>query len=316
MGGTLIGFLRYGRLEGRLSNGKVDLVDDDIDLIVVLPSVRRWFEFVVDFTRALTDRGWKGCAHALLWRYGNRTLRAWYPLGADLRGQAALICVHVGATSDVLLNVHWMFPVALAQGAPQAAAPCWRALRALRRAPAVRGGDCPTPVSIATQPDGYASALAPAISGELACRRSGGPCWSVSMFFAAWDDHVLPATLRHPMARCLAWGRPVPCPRESVHVLQHWQGNAYWKPSKGGARWPCLALPDAACPDPEANAELAWRERRSDEFPATARLQEEGLSHSDLRQLRRGILRLRQSGFQAHNYSGCDWSLCVRDGSG
>lgn len=53
--------MRYGDIRGELSGGKVDLVDDDIDLVIVLPSARSWLQFCVDLTRALIDRGWLGC---------------------------------------------------------------------------------------------------------------------------------------------------------------------------------------------------------------------------------------------------------------
>ena len=36
VGGTMIGALRYGRIAGNLTNGKKDVIDDDLEFIVAL----------------------------------------------------------------------------------------------------------------------------------------------------------------------------------------------------------------------------------------------------------------------------------------
>merc|ERR1712032_1596689 len=81
--GTLIGLLRYGQLHGDLTEGKVDLVDDDIGLLLTMPSARDWLAFCVRFTAELRMRGWFGCGHMLQERYHNQTQRL-AAAGADL----------------------------------------------------------------------------------------------------------------------------------------------------------------------------------------------------------------------------------------
>ena len=64
--------------------------------------------------------------------------------------------------------------------------------------------------------------------------------------------------------------------------------SSYWKSTTSGEppRWPCLALPDVACPDPSASERLAWHVDRQPEDVRNIRLQQEGLTKADFRILR------------------------------
>jgi len=306
--GTLIGLLRYGRLHGRLSDGKVDLVDDDIDLLVVIPSADAWLAFCLKLTKLLRQVGWLGCAHALQLRYHNNTQRL-AGAGADLRGLAILICARIGHLADVILNVYWVLPVEAHQPVHSQAADCPRAVSRGPRAPT-----CGARVRIA---EVHAVAAAD-ITEEVLCM-SGGGCWSVSAFFGHWPGAVLPARLRQPAGRCEAWGQPAVCPHAAAHIAQHWNNGEYWRPPAVGSvydGWPCLALPDIACPDPSALGEsLAWHIDRQPSEPRNVRLREEGLSRDDIAVLRMERRRLQNRGFLAHNFTGCNWTRCSRSAS-
>lgn len=299
LGGTLIGLLRYGRVYGHLSDGKLDLVDDDIDFLVVLSSARQWLEFCVRLAQALVQRGWLGCGHILQKRYTNRT-HDHARLGQDMRGLPLLLCARLRDAGHVVLNIYWARPVTPVRGGAGLPA-CSRSL--------------PPPAcgrSVALMPhEGGESA----ISEEVHCQPDGS-CFSMSTFFKAWPSAALPFSYRRPLARCRAFGGEVGCPRLAEELLRRWCGGEYWRPSTARAggvlTWPCLGLPDVACPDPGKGVKASWRTDRVPTFRHNLRLQAEGLTLADARILRSTSQRLRAAGFLAHNFSGCDWSRCVR----
>ncbi|CAE7499136.1 unnamed protein product [Symbiodinium natans] len=60
-GGTLVGLVRYGELQGQLSGGKVDVVDRDMDWMVRAESLDAWFLLAKKISDALIARGWLRC---------------------------------------------------------------------------------------------------------------------------------------------------------------------------------------------------------------------------------------------------------------
>ena len=59
--GTLIALLRHGRRSGLLSNGKLDVVDHDVDIMVGIPSHAEWSLVRSSIVEKLVDRGWSHC---------------------------------------------------------------------------------------------------------------------------------------------------------------------------------------------------------------------------------------------------------------
>lgn len=327
--GTLIGFLRYGELHGQLSNGKVDLVDDDLDIMVVQPTARDWLNFCLKITDKLLSRGWLGCAHLLQRRLDNRTALV-AKHGVHMRGTALLYCAKLGKLKskagtgeefgDVILNLQWVRPVKLLPEDTQSGhgGYCEEAARRWGTRQGVRRLQCGGRVQLTTEPGA-------AVTEELLCHPEGletgaATCWSTSLYFPQWPGAVLPAEERLPLARCQAFGSPVPCPRRSAEVLRRWGQGEYWRPSSSqevlqgmGASqsWPCLALPDVACPDPSEGT-FSWRVDRQSDDHRNKRLHAEGLTLEDFILLKSHQRRLRRRGLLAHNFTGCDWRRCER----
>ena len=61
--GTLLAMLRYGAWHGELSEGKMDIVDRDMDFAVLVSSAETWFRLVSHATNYLREKGWEGCFH-------------------------------------------------------------------------------------------------------------------------------------------------------------------------------------------------------------------------------------------------------------
>eukprot|EP00913_Durusdinium_trenchii_P024484 g22985.t1 len=59
--GTLIGLVRYGDLQGKLSGFKVDVVDRDMDWMVHVDSADSWFHLAQQISASLLDKGWHSC---------------------------------------------------------------------------------------------------------------------------------------------------------------------------------------------------------------------------------------------------------------
>ena len=59
--GTLIALLRHGKRSGLLSNGKVDAVDHDVDVMLALPSLQDWPSIRASIHKKLVERGWHSC---------------------------------------------------------------------------------------------------------------------------------------------------------------------------------------------------------------------------------------------------------------
>eukprot|EP00927_Polykrikos_kofoidii_P002616 TRINITY_DN11044_c0_g1_i1.p1 TRINITY_DN11044_c0_g1~~TRINITY_DN11044_c0_g1_i1.p1 ORF type:complete len:592 (-),score=42.26 TRINITY_DN11044_c0_g1_i1:297-2072(-) len=313
--GTLIAFLRYGRIHGTLSDGKVDIVDEDIDVLVTLPSAESWFEFCLWLAEFLVSKGWVGCGHGLMERLHDKT-SALSAAGADLRGLAIMVCIRVGegSKSSVSFNAIWVRPVnvLVSHVDSNQDEPCPPIALLGSLSPSCGGR-----VRVLSETDfvgiDYSSGhhLA-ALTEEVMCLNDGR-CWSISTFFRAFPHKVLAASHRLPPARCEAWGHSVPCPHAAVDVSRFWNAGEYWRPTEGGAtKWPCLALPDVACSDGGKKDHYAWRHNRVSSRFWTRRLHEEGFNSHDVRILKAANLRLRRHGFVAHNFSGCNWTRCFR----
>ena len=299
--------MRYGKLHGFLSDEKVDMVDDDIDVYVVLPTAGAWLKFCSDVTAALIKLGWFGCYHMLQLRYNNATQRL-AEVGAELRGRAVLFCAKLGDGSDIMLNIMWTIPVEVVEppvGEPEAPCPAW--MRLGRRAPG-----CTSVVRLAKD------ARTASITDEVFCL-PGGACHSASKSFRSWPGAALPAGLRRPLVTCQAFGFPAPCPSGAQELLLHQGGRSrgsgeYWRARDRphGAAWPCLALPDIACPDASEATKASWSQKRQVDDPRNLRLRREGLNLEDRKLIRAHNRRLRRGGFLAHNLTGCDWARCSR----
>ena len=59
--GTLIALMRYGKRSGHLSDGQVDVVDHDVDIMVGVKSEKAWASVKWEIWQKLVDRGWKTC---------------------------------------------------------------------------------------------------------------------------------------------------------------------------------------------------------------------------------------------------------------
>ena len=59
--GTLIALMRYGKRSGQLSDGQLDVVDHDVDIMVGLNSEETWPSMKWKIWQKLSERGWKGC---------------------------------------------------------------------------------------------------------------------------------------------------------------------------------------------------------------------------------------------------------------
>ena len=59
--GSLVGLLRYGGLSGYLGEGRMDLVDNDIDFMIGVQSDRDWNVLLPTLITTLTEKGWEGC---------------------------------------------------------------------------------------------------------------------------------------------------------------------------------------------------------------------------------------------------------------
>jgi len=59
--GTLVALMRYGAMMGRLSKGKVDVVDHDMDFMVRVEHLEHWFNLATSVTSSMLERGWEWC---------------------------------------------------------------------------------------------------------------------------------------------------------------------------------------------------------------------------------------------------------------
>lgn len=83
----------------------------------------------------------------------------------------------------------------------------------------------------------------------------------------------------HCGVRVSAQLRYVGTQTEAGELLRRFSGGEYWRPPSivGGVevRWPCLALPDIACPDPGGASRASWRTDRRVTNAANIRLHED-----------------------------------------
>ena len=59
--GTLVALLRHGKRSGQLSQGRLDVVDHDVDIMVGLPSEGDWQHIGFAIQQGLVERGWQYC---------------------------------------------------------------------------------------------------------------------------------------------------------------------------------------------------------------------------------------------------------------
>ena len=313
--GTLIGFMRYGRMVGELKDN-TDVVDRDLDLYLVLPSARAFLELCVRLTTFLRRRGWLGCS--LKWRQS-----WWSSQGEDLasasspqddfdfRRSFTLQCHLLSDQGDSLLEIKWLVPVfSVPKACPlnltDALRPsylehkefdaisCTGGVKLLPRN--INVSSMSRNVGITTGPI-YCS---PDSISEDSISES---CWSLANQLRKWKG-VLPASMWNSRGRCRAYKGAVRCMRKSTLFLQRAGEADLYHPGKGS----CLALPDLACPGDV----LEWPSGRS-KTPHNLRLRERGLSDADVQVLATRMLELRDAGFVTHNITDCDLRLCARD---
>jgi len=279
--GTLLALLRYGELPGVLADGKVDIVDRDLDIAVVLPSAKAWFDFCIELTRQLAALTWPGCMLATTLPKFTDSAKARYPLR---RGVQSLQCVRTAHSEDerrlrgnLLVDIVWMLPVqpvhtyptsvACATGSADETAPCQVNLVHLEYHKDDQGG---SPL---------------AISRDVSC--DGSLCWA---------GDLMPARLWQEKGRCGAFGESAPCPRHALeHLLMHF-GQQHDIVS--------FALPDLGCSE-------EWTQKRL-MVPDNLRLYCEGLSVRDVAVLRQRRLWLKSRGFLTTNFTGLKWTHCIR----
>ncbi|OLP80855.1 hypothetical protein AK812_SmicGene38683 [Symbiodinium microadriaticum] len=108
--GTLIGLMRHGRTVGWLTEGKIDVVDRDVDLYLVLPSAKAYLAFCFAMTQSLRRAGWLGCS--LKWRQDwSQTTLPQVDEFFDFRRSFTLQCHLLGDQGDSLLEIKWLVPV-------------------------------------------------------------------------------------------------------------------------------------------------------------------------------------------------------------
>eukprot|EP00927_Polykrikos_kofoidii_P017753 TRINITY_DN18111_c0_g1_i1.p1 TRINITY_DN18111_c0_g1~~TRINITY_DN18111_c0_g1_i1.p1 ORF type:complete len:595 (+),score=45.66 TRINITY_DN18111_c0_g1_i1:44-1828(+) len=319
--GTLIGFMRYGSVFGTLANGKVDIVDKDLDLFVILPTALSWFHFVLVFAQELENLGWYGCGIGLQYRYHNST-RLNELGGASPRGASVLLCAWMQPNSMVVLNIWWLRPVWRSLGASaqkrsinfgHLARAKLGSITLLRSTNHVLRSDVAMCSDMAcghgrTFSTYWASAD---LTEEAFCDLTG--CWSTSSLFSYWKGRVLPSRIQWPRSPCLAWGSRLACPNGAQELLRYFNKGEYWRKTESGSvgKWPCLALPDIAC-TPFSATDYSWKRDRVRTL-RTQRLRREGLSRQDWTILKGKIRFLAQIGCLHHNLSQCDYTMCRRD---
>ena len=62
LGNTLLALVRYGALACWLSEHFVDFVSSTLELGVLVPSLRLWFELAMRIAHELRETGWWDCA--------------------------------------------------------------------------------------------------------------------------------------------------------------------------------------------------------------------------------------------------------------
>lgn len=95
------------------------------------------------------------------------------------------------------------------------------------------GGSASSNDEAAAAPPPAAAQAATTSSPSTSTLRRRAPlslrCWAAfGSIFKFWGG-ALPAEERLPLARCEAYGRPTPCPRQGRRLLQHWAGGEYFK---------------------------------------------------------------------------------------
>eukprot|EP00931_Biecheleriopsis_adriatica_P024604 TRINITY_DN15288_c0_g2_i1.p1 TRINITY_DN15288_c0_g2~~TRINITY_DN15288_c0_g2_i1.p1 ORF type:complete len:520 (+),score=59.63 TRINITY_DN15288_c0_g2_i1:40-1599(+) len=181
-GGTLLAFLRYGELLGTLAHGKIDIVDRDVGIIVVL-ATSEWYRFVSALTALLTSLGWAGC----------RLKRDFTDSNFTRRETESMACVRFfvdaqRVISTIVLDITPMVPVFKVQGSPGMVCNAELEDRSVCKMP----GD---------------SQLLDLVS-HVVCDNSGCRAEGISIPSRLWQDR----------GHCSAYGQPTSCP---LHALEH-----------------------------------------------------------------------------------------------
>ena len=298
--GTLIGLMRHGRTVGSLTEGKIDVVDRDIDLYLVLPSAKAYLSFCFAMTQSLRRAGWLGCS--LKWRQDwSQTTLPDVDEVFDFRRSFTLQCHLLGDQGDSLLEIKWLMPViSVPSPCPQNLTDAL--LPSLLENPHFDAISCcggvrlmPKNINVSSVPRNVAIT-----TGPIYCPAHSENCWSLATQFRKWKG-VIPASVWNSRGRCRAYKGAVRCMRKSTLFLQTaGESDLY---HAGGS---CLALPDLACPGHVTE----WPSGRS-KSPENLRLTQ-GLTDADVHVLVSRMLEMRDSGFVTHNITDCDLRLCIR----
>eukprot|EP00929_Paragymnodinium_shiwhaense_P077513 TRINITY_DN39910_c0_g2_i1.p1 TRINITY_DN39910_c0_g2~~TRINITY_DN39910_c0_g2_i1.p1 ORF type:complete len:521 (+),score=65.80 TRINITY_DN39910_c0_g2_i1:186-1748(+) len=179
MGGTLIGLLRYGALEGELTEGKVDVVDRDIDFMVRVYNVGQWLSISSNITSRMLRKGWTSCAlhpHALA--------PFWQGQYVVLKCMKTSPYYHVADFEAFMVHDRRLVVGTASCDRQEAVAEKNRKLAAL-----LKESHC---------------TVEKAKNSLRECVLCAGP----STWLAGIDLHVI-----YPLARCKAYDTSVPCPR-------------------------------------------------------------------------------------------------------
>ncbi|CAE7313797.1 unnamed protein product [Symbiodinium sp. CCMP2456] len=299
--GTLIGLMRHGRTVGSLTEGKIDVVDRDVDLYLVLPSAKAYLAFCFAMTQRLRRAGWLGCS--LKWRQDwSQTTLPQVDEYFDFRRSFTLQCHLLGDEGDSLLEIKWLMPViSVPSACPQNLTDAL--LPSFLENPHFDAISCcggvrlmPKNTNVSSVPGSVAIT-----TGPIYCPpHSSENCWSLATQFRRWKG-VVPASVWNSRGRCRAYKGAVRCMRKSTLFLQTaGESDLY---HAGGS---CLALPDLACPGHVTE----WPSGRS-KSPENLRLTQ-GLTDADVQVLVSRMLEMRNSGFVTHNITDCDLRLCIR----
>lgn len=273
--GTLIGLMRHGRTVGWLTEGKIDVVDRDVDLYLVLPSAKAYLAFCFAMTQSLRRAGWLGCS--LKWRQDwSQTTLPQVDEFFDFRRSFTLQCHLLGDQGDSLLEIKWLVPVI------SVPSPCPRNLTdallpSFLENPHFDAVSCcggvqlmPENMNVSSVPGNVAIT-----TGPIYCPpHSSENCWSLATQFRKWKG-VVPASVWNSRGRCRAYKGAVRCMRKSTLFLQTaGESDLY---HAGGS---CLALPDLACPGPGQTEWPSGRSKSTENLRLT-----QGLTDADVQVL-------------------------------
>lgn len=331
--GTALLMLRHGTWHGALADGKVDMVDRDMDFAIACSKAETWFVAVDFITTALMQRrGWAGCIHHTVdwylpksgpegtaWNTGSNSSSS---AKLDGRGTAVLTCSRMFPKENawVVFELIWMHAVVLDAprgrgGSDRAAAsdPCSTCVGSV---PSVDHG-CESNAlgpEVHTMSSFYARQSVDwsslqfrgllVIGSNPVCEIGHGlptRCYLARSYpYQCWDGG-LPLSCLLPLARCGAYNVSMPCARCARSELKWFNNGKYWARLPGR---PCLALPLISADESgKLNGDrLGYDERNR-------RLVREGITSADVEVLQdRGRWR-RARGFDA--FGPADFAECA-----